>query len=58
MRRKEFLASAAGLAVSGCASHAASTARFDDIEKGGEPFRAAFNRDADRVRIVALVSPT
>jgi hypothetical protein len=57
MRRKEFLASAAGLTVSGCA-HTASTARFGDIERGGEPFRAAFNRDADRVRIVALVSPT
>lgn len=57
MRRKMFLASAAGLAVSGC-SHAVSSARFSDIAKGGEPFRAAFNRDADRVRIVALVSPT
>ncbi len=57
MRRKEFLASAAGLAMSGCA-HAASGARFYDIEKDGEPFRAAFNRDSDSVRIVALVSPT
>ncbi len=57
MRRNEFLASAAGLAMSGC-THAASSAHFSDIERGGEPFRAAFNRDADRVRIVALVSPT
>jgi hypothetical protein len=57
MRRKVFLASAAGLAVSGC-SHAASSSQFYDIAKGGDPFRAAFNRDADRVRIVALVSPT
>ncbi len=57
MRRNEFLASAAGLAMSGC-THVASSARFRDIEKGGEPFRAAFNRDAERVRIVALVSPT
>jgi hypothetical protein len=57
MRRNEFLASAAGLAVSGC-THAASSAPFRDLEKGGEPFRAVFNRDADRVRIVALVSPT
>jgi hypothetical protein len=57
MRRKVFLASAAGLAVSGC-SHVASSAQFSDIAKGGEPFRAAFNRDADRIRIVALVSPT
>lgn len=57
MRRNEFLASTAGLAVSSCA-HAASSAHVDDIEKGGEPFRAAFNRDAKRVRVVALVSPT
>jgi hypothetical protein len=57
MRRKGFLASAACLAISGCA-HASSTAQFDDIERDGEPFRAAFNRDTDRVRIVALVSPT
>jgi hypothetical protein len=57
MRRKEFLTSAAGLALGGCA-RAASNARFYDIESGGEPFRADFNRDANRVRIVALVSPT
>jgi transketolase C-terminal domain/subunit len=58
MRRNEFIALAAGLAMSGCAHAAASSARFYDIEKGGEPFRAAFNRDSDSVRIVALVSPT
>jgi hypothetical protein len=57
MRRNEFLASAASLAVGGC-TRAASRAQFYDIEQGGEPFRTAFNRDADKVRIVALVSPT
>jgi hypothetical protein len=57
MRRKDFLVTAAGLTASGCA-HAAPGPQFYDIQKGGEPFRSAFNRDADRVRIVALVSPT
>jgi|HubBroStandDraft_2_1064218.scaffolds.fasta_scaffold17875_4 hypothetical protein len=57
MRRNEFLASAAGLAVGGC-TRPASSAQFYDIEQGGEPFRTAFNRDANKVRIVALVSPT
>ena len=39
-------------------AHEASNARIADIAKGGGPLRAAFNRDADKVRIVMLVSPT
>jgi hypothetical protein len=47
----------AGFALSGC-SHTVTAGRFDDIAPGGEPLRSAFNRDADRVRILMLVSPT
>ena len=57
MFRKSFVASIAGFAVAGCA-HTTSNAPFEDIAAGGEPLKAAFNRNADRVRIVLLVSPT
>lgn len=57
MQRKAFLVSSSALILSGC-GHASSTAHFEDIHVGGEPLRAAFNRDADKVRVVMLVSPT
>jgi hypothetical protein len=57
MRRRFFVASLAGFVAGGCA-HTASNAPFDDIAVGGEPLKTAFNRSADRVRIVLLVSPT
>jgi hypothetical protein len=57
MQRNAFLASAAGVFLSGCARRS-SPASLTDIETGGQPFRAAFNRDYGTVRIVCLVSPT
>jgi len=57
MQRKGFLVSGAALVLAGCA-HGSSNAHFSDISSGGQPLRAAFNRDADNVRIVMLVSPT
>jgi hypothetical protein len=57
MQRRIFLALGAAMLLGECA-HEASNARIADIAKGGGPLRAAFNRDADKVRIVMLVSPT
>jgi len=57
MQRKIFLASGAGLVLAGC-GHGIQNGRLQDIAKGGEPLRAAFNRDADKVHVVLLVSPT
>lgn len=57
MRRQSFVVTLASVALSGCA-HAVSTKPFEDIAAGGEPLRTAFNRAANKVRIVMLVSPT
>ena len=57
MQRKAFLLSSSALILSGCGQHS-SNARFEDLRAGGEPLRTAFNRDADSVRVVMLVSPT
>jgi hypothetical protein len=57
MQRKIFIASGAATLLPGCARRA-SSARFADIDKGGGPLRSTFNHDADKVRIVMLVSPT
>ena len=56
MRRSAFLFGAAALA-GGCA-HSTSGAHFRDLSANGEPLRSDFNRDADRVRLLLLVSPT
>ena len=52
-----FLTAVAASAIGACAGPV-SHAPFHDIETGGEPLRSAFNRDADKVRIMMLVSPT
>lgn len=57
MQRRIFLTSSAAALLGGCARET-SSARFADIAKGGSPLRSAFNHDADKVRIVMLVSPT
>jgi hypothetical protein len=57
MKRHIFIASGAATLLGGCA-HVTSSSRFSDIAKGGAPLREAFNRDADKVRVVLLVSPT
>jgi hypothetical protein len=57
MRRDLFLLTGAAAVMSGCA-RSVSNARFADIAKGGAPLRAAFNLEANNVRILMLVSPT
>ena len=57
MERKTFLTVAAGAVVSGCSKRTVA-AHFDAITSNDEPLRSAFNRDAGKVRIVMLVSPT
>jgi hypothetical protein len=57
MRRRSFLNSSAALLICGC-SPKVSSVKIADIIPGGEPLRSAFNRDAGKVRIVLLVSPT
>jgi hypothetical protein len=57
MRRSIFIAGTAGIFLSGCARGAGATA-YQDISGDGEPLRTAFNRDAHKVRILSLVSPT
>lgn len=57
MQRQTFLTAIATSAIGACAGPVSHT-RFNDIEIGGEPLRTAFNRDADKVRIMMLVSPT
>lgn len=57
MQRYLFLLSGAAALLSGCARRV-SNAHFADIANGGAPFREAFNHEADKVRIVMLVSPT
>lgn len=58
MHRKSFLIAGAGALLAGCAHQAPSSSRYQDIERDGEPFKSAFNRDVDKVRILMLVSPT
>ncbi|HZY95757.1 MAG TPA: hypothetical protein VFE35_01510 [Candidatus Cybelea sp.] len=45
-------------AISGCGHWAAANSSYQVLRDDGEPLRAAFNRGAGSVRIVALVSPT
>lgn len=57
MQRKTFLISTSSLLLSGCAG-SSSASTFEELHNGGEPLRSAFNRDANKVRVVMLVSPT
>lgn len=58
MQRKSFLAAGAAALLSGCGHHERASAQFEDIASDGEPLKSAFNRDAGKVRIMMLVSPT
>ncbi len=57
MQRRTFMSTIAAASLCICAPGAAETS-FEDITSGGNPLRASFNSDADRVRLVLLVSPT
>jgi hypothetical protein len=56
MKRKIFCGITAAF-LAGCGRRAAG-ASFVTLDGAGEPFRSAFNRDRDSVRVVMLVSPT
>ncbi|GAC1418499.1 MAG: hypothetical protein NVSMB57_13140 [Actinomycetota bacterium] len=56
MDRKLFLSAGAGTLVAGC--NVGASVRYEEIDDAGEPLRTAFNRDAEKVRILMLVSPT
>jgi hypothetical protein len=57
MKRKTFFAAGLGAMLCGCGRRA-SAGQHDVIQSTGEPLRSDFNRDAGKVRIVMLVSPT
>jgi hypothetical protein len=57
VHRRTFIGTCASFALGGCA-RTATNARFEDVAIGGDPLRTTFNRDAGKVRIVMLVSPT
>lgn len=58
MKRGPFLLGASAL-LAACTSHAkADPLTFASLDSADEPFRAAFNRQRDAVRVVELVSPT
>lgn len=48
----------AAIALGGCSRTAAADAGYQVLRDDGEPLRSAFNRAANSVRIVVLVSPT
>ena len=48
----------AAIALSGCSRTAATGSGYQVLSADGEPLRSAFNRAANSVRIVVLVSPT
>lgn len=56
--RKHFLIASGAFAAATCSRRALASTPFSDISLNGEPLRTAFNRDADKVRILMLVSPT
>jgi hypothetical protein len=58
MQRKSFLFASVGAFIAGCGRRERSAAHFQNIEANGEPLKSAFNSDADKVRILMLVSPT
>lgn len=58
MLRSTFVACGASALLSGCVRIGGRSVRFEDVAAGGQPLRSAFNRYADKVRLVLLVSPT
>jgi hypothetical protein len=59
LTRRVFLGgSGAVFALGGCFRTAVAASGYQVLSDDGEPFRAAFNRAANSVRIVVLVSPT
>ena len=57
MLRRRFLTVSACTALAGC-SHAKSNARYEELRANEQPLRSDFNEDANKVRILMLVSPT
>jgi hypothetical protein len=59
LTRRTFLSGwGAAVAFVGCSRNAASDSGYRVLRDDGEPLRAAFNRAANNVRILVLVSPT
>jgi hypothetical protein len=58
MNRTSFLYSASAALLGGCAHRVSSGATLQDLSDNGEPLRSAFNADAQKVRMLMLVSPT
>jgi hypothetical protein len=59
LTREAFLGGcSAAIALGGCFRTAATDSGYQVLRDDGEPLRAAFNRTANSVRIVVLVSPT
>lgn len=59
LTRQAFLGGCgAAIALVGCSRTAAADSGYQVLRDNGEPFRAAFNRAANSVRVVVLVSPT
>lgn len=59
LTRQAFLGGCgAAIALGGCSRTTAADSGYQVLHDGGEPLRAAFNRAANSVRIIALVSPT
>jgi hypothetical protein len=58
MRRVAVILGFCTVLVACTARSNSSTALFATLNSAAEPFRAAFNRQRDRVRVVELVSPT
>jgi hypothetical protein len=59
LTRQNFLGGCgAAIALSGCSRTAAAGSGYAVLSEDGEPLRAAFNRAANSVRVVAIVSPT
>lgn len=59
LTRQPFLGGyGAALVLGGCSRTAAADSGYQIVRGDGEPLRAAFNRAANSVWIVVLVSPT
>ncbi len=46
------------LAVAQASMASAARAAYETIDRDGEPFKAVFNADSGKVRVVMLVAPT
>lgn len=58
MRRSALGAVVASVVTVGAVIASAPPASYTTIDRNGEPFKEHFNRDVDKVRVVALVAPT